>query len=320
LVVITVSLINAAPIGLYGVAESIAQLVSIDPATAVTTNIGTGIDSDYDAQGLATIDDKNGIFYLIVTDSENNVLLIGLSLDDGTVTKQIPLPFSAGGFIGVGQSVNIDPTSGDIFVSGRDPSVNNQHRIYRIDMATGTLTPLATVAFIDVLGASSVYDPKNKVLWLMFGTNTSINLFGYNVTNGKLLWNINDDVYNLETMDFDPETGLIYGIGLKVINDSYASRTVVTLNSATGEFNVIAVIDKDQFWIIDGGASALDWTNRVLYCYLQPRGPESNPFDLVGVDMATGKLVNGAPAACTDPGACPWSLEYHNEPVKVYWD
>ncbi len=40
-----------------------------------------------------------------------------------------------------------------------------------------------------------------------FGTNTSINMFGFNATNGKLVWNINDDTFNLETMDYDPVTG-----------------------------------------------------------------------------------------------------------------
>ncbi len=56
---------------------------------------------------------------------------MGLSLADGSVTTQIVLPFTPGTFVGVGESVAVEPVTGDLFVSGRDPSVGEQHRIYR---------------------------------------------------------------------------------------------------------------------------------------------------------------------------------------------
>ncbi len=57
--------VYSAPIGLYGITEIVAQLVSIDPNTAQTTNIGPGIPTDYVAQGLASIDDNLGVYYLV---------------------------------------------------------------------------------------------------------------------------------------------------------------------------------------------------------------------------------------------------------------
>jgi len=311
-----IALSHCASVGLYGVAPSLAQLVSVDPKTAANTPIGNPLPNDYDAQGLATIDDTNEVIYLIASDlssTPNQVVLLGLSLNDGSIKTKIRLPFSVGAFIGVGQNVNFDPISGDVFVSGRDPSVDDKHRIYRVSVSSGTLTPIASFGGIDVLGGASAYDPVNQVLWLSFGTNTSIDLYGFDVKTGKILFNIDDSTYNMETMDFDPVTGLVYGIGLTAKNDSYASRTVVALNSKNGQMSQIAIIDKDEFWIIDGDASGLDWTNRVLYCFLQERGADSNPFRLVGVDMRSGKVVNGSPVACSSDGSdCAWSLEFHN--------
>jgi len=307
-----------APLGLYGVAPLIAQLVRIDPKTGGTTNIGQPIDNDYDAQGLAAIDDKKEVIYLVVTDDTNHVILLGLSLNDGSIKTNIKLPFNAGTFVGVGQSVNLDPVTGDLFVSGRDPSVANKHQIYRVSIASGALTPIASIGGEDVLDGISTYDSINKVLWIEFATNTTINLYGFDVTSGKLLFNIVDDAFNMETMDFDPVTGLIYGIGLTLKNDTYAFRTVVSLNSKNGQLKQIAVVDKDEYYIIDGSAGALDITNRIIYCFLQPRGSDSNPFDLVGVDIRSGKVVNGSPVGCADSENCAWSMEFHNKPSMSF--
>jgi len=294
-----------------------AQLVSIDPATGATTNIGQPI-NDYVAQGLAAIDDKKEVIYLVVTDATTDkVMLLGLSLNDGSIKTNIQLPFTAVVFIGVGQSVDVDPVTGDVFVSGKDPSVGDKHRIYRVSVSSGKLTPIAVMGGIDVLGAASAYDPMYQVLWLQFGTNTSINMYAFDVTNGDVLFNIDDDIFNMETMDFDPVTGLIYGIGFTAKNETYGSRTVVTLNSKDGQLKQIAIVDKDQYEIIDGSATALDFTNRIIYSFLQPRGNDNNPFDLVGVDIRSGKVVNGSPVGCADPENCAWSMEFHNKPHNL---
>jgi hypothetical protein len=110
----------------------------------------------------------------------------------------------------------------------------------------------------------------------------------------------------MQTMDYDAVTGLIFGIGLEYINSTYAIRTLVAMDSATGNMTVIAKYP--EYYIINGAASALDWRQRILYSYLQPHGGSS--FNLVGIDIQSGKIIS-EPEACT---ICPFAIEYYNKP------
>jgi hypothetical protein len=67
----------------------------------------------------------------------------------------------------------------------------------------------------------------------------------------------------------------------------------------------------EQFFIIYAGECAIDWTNRIIYSILQPQGPDTAPFQLVGAHIKTGKVVT-QPAICVDN--CPWALEFFNKP------
>jgi hypothetical protein len=90
-----------------------------------------------------------------------------------------------------------------------------------------------------VIGGVSGYDPYNKLYWVEMSTNTSIIYFGINVTNGNVTWNVN--AYTaLETLAWDPATKLMYGFGL---NSNFTYRTLVTLNSKTGEFQQVGKIN-----------------------------------------------------------------------------
>lgn len=89
-----------------------------------------------------------------------------------------------------------------------------------------------------MLGGASTYDAKNRILWIEFGVNTSIDIFGFNVDSGKMVAHIENPL-NLETMVFDPTTNLIYGIGLKVENETSYYRTFMSLDSTTTKMNII---------------------------------------------------------------------------------
>lgn len=57
-----------------------------------------------------------------------------------------------------------------------------------------------------LLGGLSVYDPVNKIYWLEFAVNVTINLYGIDVNNGRLVKTV-ENTLNLETGDWDPATG-----------------------------------------------------------------------------------------------------------------
>lgn len=66
----------------------------------------------------------------------------------------------------------------------------------------------------------------------------------------------------------------------------------------------------EDYALIHGSESTIDWKNRILWAILQPQGNITTPFDLVGVNIETGKVVSN-PQLCNQN--CPWALEYLNK-------
>jgi hypothetical protein len=92
---------------------------------------------------------------------------------------------------------------------------------------------------VDILGGASGFDPKNNVQWLQFATNAGvISLYGIDINTGRTLFTV-PDTLNLETLAYDPLTQLMYGIGLKVVNSTTYYRVLLSLNSKTGDMEVI---------------------------------------------------------------------------------
>jgi len=164
------------------------------------------------------------------------------------------------------------------------------------------------------LGEAHVYDYINKVYWLQFGVQDAsgihIDLFGYDVIKGTLLYQIRDEL-NIETLNFDPKTSLIYGVGITFDAKGNPSRILTTLDSKTGNITIVGKIPK--YFIINSSIAALDISGRKLYCILQPYDGVNNDasFELVGINLADAKIVSH-PQLCDNPAYCPWSLDYFN--------
>jgi hypothetical protein len=74
---------------------------------------------------------------------------------------------------------------------------------------------------------------------LQTSSNSNVSLYyGIDVANSVLRWNIEAGFYDMITITWDPATKLMYGFGLTG-NESNAQRAVVTLNSQTGEFDLV---------------------------------------------------------------------------------
>lgn len=86
----------------------------------------------YEAQGqqLASYDSKNQIYYFIgYNTTSQQIALIGLDGKSGNIKTETALPFISSVFVGVGETCNVNPTTGNVFVSGIDPT-SQQHVIY----------------------------------------------------------------------------------------------------------------------------------------------------------------------------------------------
>jgi len=306
-VLVVVASLSFSGAALYGLSPIVPQLVRIDPLTAQVTPIGNAnLPNELTGQQLSSIDTQNRIYYLVAFNQTGRMVqLLGLSLVTGKLVLSTRLPFAPETLVGVGQTCNVIPGTGDVLVSGRD-GVRNLHQILRVNPRTGHTSLIAKIGDVDVLGGASAYDPANNILWIQLGTGAEIDLFGFNINTGQQVYQI-DDSMSMETMNYDPVTKLLYGIGLKVMNETSAIRILVTLDSKTGKFNEIGTIP--GYFIIEGGVGALNPTKREVYCFLQKTGSSNQPFLLVTVDM-NDATVKHNPVACRNPSNCPWSMGY----------
>ena len=66
----------------------------------------------------------------------------------------------------------------------------------------------------------------------------------------------------------------------------------------------------EEYCIVYDSDSAIDWKNRILYAMLQPQGNATTPFNLVGFDLESKKIVSNPELCAVD---CPYSLEFLNK-------
>jgi len=117
----------------------------------------------------------------------------------------------------------------------------------------------------------------------------------------------------METMDYDPVTDLMWGIGLELSDNTYR-RTVVALDSKSGNFTTYYYIP--DYFIIEGGEGAINYNNHTYYGVLQKDGPvDKTPYDLVAIDMASGQIYSH-PNLCDAGQICLWSLEFSNSYIE----
>ena len=119
--------------------------MQLNTATAKVVKTFAALPYEAQGQGVSSSDVSRGIFYIVGTNlSTDSIALVGISISTGEVLTEIPLPFVLEAFIGVGQYVDVDPVSHDVFVTGRSPT-DMQHKIYRVNPTTNTITKVANV-------------------------------------------------------------------------------------------------------------------------------------------------------------------------------
>jgi len=148
--------------------------------------------------------------------------------------------------------------------------------------------------------------PKNNVLWLEYASKDSILLIRLDLTNNTFAPYKN--TLNMETLNFDPVTGLLVGIGLEVISPTEFNRVFVSLDSTTNALKVVSKIP--GYFIIWSALGALDSVSRKYYCLLQPVGKQTLPFQLVEYDMNQNTVTNHPNIGGKFCSSCPWSMHY----------
>eukprot|EP01129_Flabellula_baltica_P016409 TRINITY_DN8729_c0_g1_i1.p1 TRINITY_DN8729_c0_g1~~TRINITY_DN8729_c0_g1_i1.p1 ORF type:complete len:313 (+),score=51.61 TRINITY_DN8729_c0_g1_i1:14-952(+) len=291
---------------LYGLKSNPTQLFVYNTQTGESKAVGDSIPFEVDGP-VGSVDDKHGLFYTIgYNTSTQDESLIGLSLKTGRVEVEVKLPFATEGFVGVGETVDVDPETGDVFVSGHDPTTSGKHHFTRYIVSSKTFDSITIVPDGDILGAPSTYDSDNKIIWTQYYADNNIKLYGIDVVNKIILHEI-INTENLDGMNFDPETGLIYGVGLHINNKTSYYRTVLSFNPKSLKFKIINTIP--GYFLMEAGAYGMNTKDHEIYCIMQPKSGTTNR--LLTLSYKTGDLIT-APNLCKTLSDCPSVLGYAN--------
>ena len=76
------------------------------------------------------------------------------------------------------------------------------------------------------IGGTTTFDEKNKLFWFQIFGQAGFELMCVDVRNGAIVNVINNTNYEIVTLDWDPVTGYLYGIGLSTQGD----RTLVRVD------------------------------------------------------------------------------------------
>eukprot|EP01114_Cavostelium_apophysatum_P002431 TRINITY_DN12172_c0_g1_i1.p1 TRINITY_DN12172_c0_g1~~TRINITY_DN12172_c0_g1_i1.p1 ORF type:complete len:229 (+),score=36.66 TRINITY_DN12172_c0_g1_i1:66-752(+) len=155
--------------------------------------------------GSSDIDSQRGIFYTLginVTEFKARLWGIDVSTGDLVVNLQVP-QFELESFVGAGQYVDVDSSTGDVYISGRSASVGSKHLTLKYDYSTKALTIAAAFAGGDFADGSSTFDWQNQRIWVEVVLNNSISaVYGVDVQAGDVS-DVITNTYNIETFEFD---------------------------------------------------------------------------------------------------------------------
>jgi len=199
-------------------------IVSIDETTGKITTLNE-LKYEAVAAELSSIDQNTKTYYVIGlnnTGTYKHPALLGFALPSGKLTIEVPLPFLELGLVGVSQSVDVDPITGNVVMCGLvvdSPGSKPAHQVLMYDAKTKKLSEKIVDipgSGISVLGASTTID-NDGVAYFTFARNISAKVSVQiasvptrGADAGTYAWL--EGEHHFGTMDFDTKTKKIVGV------------------------------------------------------------------------------------------------------------
>jgi len=271
------------------------------------------------AQALSTVDEANGVLYFVGYNLQTSIPeFIGLSLADGSMVSNVPVPFAEAGFIGVGQYCAWEPKSQRMIVGGQDKAGN--HMFGTIDPVAGDWNSVANMSskFIDVLGGDSVFVPGIGAAGSYFfqlGTTDAIDVYRLDMATGNITDFKMSQGSNIVTLDWDPRSNMLVGLGIGVNSTGDLVRTVANMDPNTGAVTTVGIVP--GYVIESGGEAAFDAASGGLFWIGESTAgtPGASPFYLVQVSIADASVLSvSITPLCAQDATCPWQIQYLNAP------
>jgi len=274
--------------------------------TTFGPNYGTNIGL---AEELAAIDNNAKLFYTIAYNFTNDITSVfALSLDSGEIASSLIVPLAQSGFVGVGQTIQVDST-GDVLITGQTDANTTTFYLWRANLVQGTFTQITSYQSEPLLGGFACYDSDHNLLWLdvVPPGSTLVFLYAFDAANGNLVMNVTDDLETV-SLNYDIVKHQLVGIG-EGFNGTTTVCSIVTIDPTTGAGTVVGLMNE---WEIPYLAlTGLDPVSRHLFGYISKLF-EGNPY-LVVLDIDTATTVDAFPATMY---TVPWSLEWYSPSAR----
>jgi|GEM_PF-752267 len=171
---------NAADSTLYGIFRNRSpfrvQLAKIQPQTGEITPVSDSLGMGYNQNSIATIDQRNNIYYFLTGNR-----LFGVDIHSGTLVKNIPFTIPVSGTINF-MRYNCQDSTIYCLIGGNDPAGTF---LGKLDTETGEFIKISTVSLSPVLSAAATgtIDPYNKIFYFQNGTQ----LLGADLVSGEIV-------------------------------------------------------------------------------------------------------------------------------------
>ena len=159
---------TASMVGLALKANSPAtwNLVSVNETSGVLADLGPPHTELASTGDLCAIDSSLGVFYYL-GDTSSGTTLVGLSVADGSeVCSSVVSSLEEIGIVGAGQSLDFDPSSNSLILSGVYQENGTQHAVLRLLLDTSATTRALAMSSkdrIQMLGGCGVDDTFKTV-------------------------------------------------------------------------------------------------------------------------------------------------------------
>jgi len=276
-----------------------AQFVTLNAGTGQTTPLGGPLPTIILYQGVGSIDTFNKTFFYVGINTTARVqFLIGLSLETGQEVSSLQLPYELAG--PGGYSCNVDPNTGYVYTTGL---ILDAMFLLRINPYMNMYQTLTDLPGITLTGAPSTFDYVNSIIWEQLANDTTPSLWGTNSNTGAIVFQLGNQ-YNMQTLNFDSNKGLVFGVGTQVTDKGDVTMILVTLSSSSGAMNVVGSLP--GYSNLNSAISAIDSKQRLLYVFMSPNGEKQTNVVTINIDSA--KVTNSV--AC--PGSCVFSVGVYN--------
>lgn len=248
--------------------------------TGESKPISKAFPQELQAQELSCLDEERAIYYFVGFNySSKSPNLVGINVNTGHTMVNEPLPLTESVFVGIGQTIDVDPRTGDILLVGRSNKVNASnplHMVARLLRLTGFRQHevLGYLDGLDVLGGSSALDIDRRVLYVgVIASGTppaiSINIHEFNIDTGKtrVIYTNASTGHVINDMSYDHELKRIYGFGVDMTTKK---RSLVYIDPSSGAWHQVGDVGTGHpsYTTEDGNLVTLDWTKREFYSLL----------------------------------------------------